>query len=145
MTLGTVFMSQSCTDYLIKDENVNTSLSYQQIFSDVHYAPGFLNNIYNTIPDGYSRFGGALLAAGSDEAVCSDIGSSIQLFNNNAINSTTNPDDQWSNMYRGIRKCNIFLKELSPGGIISQTNSIPVKETVNNVDVNTRNYYKGQA
>ena len=145
MTLGTVLMTQSCSDYLSKDTNVNTSLSYQQIFSDVHYAPGFLNNIYNSIPDGYSRFGGAMLAAGCDEAVCSDIGSAIQLFNNNAITSTINPDDQWSNMYRGIRKCNIFLKELSPGGIISQTNSIPVKETVNNVDVNTRNYYKGQA
>ena len=145
MTIGTVFMTQSCSDYLTKDSTVNTSLSYQQIFSDVHYAPGFLNNIYNNIPDGFSRFGGAMLAAGSDEAVCSDPGSPIQLFNNNAINSSTNPDDQWINMYRGIRKCNIFLKEISSEGIITQSNSIPLVETVGAKVVNTRNYYKGQA
>ena len=145
MTVGTVFITQSCSDYLSKDANVNTTLSYQQIFSDVHLAPGFLDNIYTNIPDGFSRFNGAMLAAACDEAVCSDAGSAIQLFNNNAINSSTNPDDQWSNMYRGIRKCNIFLKELESDGIITKTNSIPVVETVGKNTVNTRNYYKGQA
>ena len=145
VTVGTAFMSQSCSDYLTKDANVDTTLSYQQIFSDVHYAPGFLDNIYNNIPDGYSRFGGAMLAAACDEAVCSDAGSPIQLFNTNAINSTTNPDDQWGNMYRGIRKCNMFLKELGPDGIITKTNSIPVIENIGPTTVNTRNYYKGQA
>lgn len=145
MTVGTVFITQSCSDYLSKDANVNTTLSYQQVFSDVHLAPGFLDNIYNNIPDGFSRFNGAMLAAACDEAVCSDAGSPIQLFNNNAINSSTNPDDQWSNMYRGIRKCNMFLKELESDGIITKTNSIPVVETVGTKTVNTRNYYKGQA
>ena len=48
VTVGTAFMSQSCSDYLTKDANVDTTLSYQQIFSDVHYAPGFLDNIYKT-------------------------------------------------------------------------------------------------
>ena len=118
LILGFVFTTQSCVDYLDKDPNVDTKLSYEQIFSDVHYAPGFLNNIYNELPDGYSRFGGAMLAAGSDEAVCSNTGSAINLFNKNAINATTNPDDVWDAMYRGIRKCNIFLKELQPDGII---------------------------
>jgi hypothetical protein len=145
MILGTVFMTQSCSDYLNKDADVNTTLSYQQVFSDVHLAPGFLDNIYTNMPDGFSRFNGAMLAAACDEAVCSDAGSPIQLFNKNAINSTTNPDDQWSNMYRGIRKCNMFLKEVAPDGIITKTNSIPVVETVGTQVVNTRNYYKGQA
>ncbi|MDP4237869.1 MAG: RagB/SusD family nutrient uptake outer membrane protein [Bacteroidota bacterium] len=149
MTIGAAFMTQSCSDYLTKDANVDTTLNYQEIFSDVHYAPGFLNNIYNNIPDGYTRFNGAMLAAACDEAVCSNAGSSIQLFNNNAINSSTNPDDQWGNMYRGIRKCNIFLKELASDGIITKTNSIPVVESISTPtgpkSVNTRNYYKGQA
>ena len=136
-----LFFTPSCTDYLEKDMEVDTKLSYQQIFSDVHYAPGFLNNIYNELPDGYSRFGGAMLAAASDEGVCSNSGSPINLFNKNAINATTNPDDVWDPMYRGIRKCNIFLKELESDGIITQTNSIP--ETKEGVAV--RDYYKGQA
>ena len=135
------FLTQSCEDYLEKDVTVDTKLTYEQIFSDVHYAPGFLNNIYNQLPDGYSRFGGALLAAASDEGVCSNVGSPINLFNKNAINATTNPDDVWEAMYRGIRKCNIFLKELEPDGIITQSNSIPE----NKEGVAVRNYYKGQA
>lgn len=136
-----LFLTQSCTDYLEKDAEVDTKLSYEQLFADVHYAPGFLNNIYNELPDGYSRFGGAMLAAACDEAVCSNVGSPINLFNKNAINATTNPDDVWDAMYRGIRKCNIFLKELEPDGIITLSNSIP--ETKDGVEV--RNYYKGQA
>ncbi|HEY3370071.1 MAG TPA: RagB/SusD family nutrient uptake outer membrane protein [Prolixibacteraceae bacterium] len=136
-----LFFMQSCKDYLEKDMAVDTKLSYEQLFADVHYAPGFLNNIYNQLPDGYSRFGGALLAAACDEGVCSNVGSPINLFNKNAINATTNPDDVWDTMYRGIRKCNIFLKELGPDGIITRTNSIP--ETKDGVAV--RNYYKGQA
>lgn len=137
-----VLFSTSCSEYLDKDIDVDTSLDYAEIFSDVHYSTGFLNNIYNEIPDGYSRFGGAMLAAACDEAVCSNPGSGIQLFNKNAINSTTNPDDVWDSMYRGIRKCNLFLKELNPdSGIIVKSNSIPeLKE-----GVRLRDYYKGQA
>ena len=78
MILGTVFITQSCSDYLSKDADVNTTLSYQQVFSDVHLAPGFLDNIYTNMPDGFSRFNGAMLAAACDEAVCSDAGSPIQ-------------------------------------------------------------------
>lgn len=137
-----VLIFASCSDYLDKDPSTDTTLGYDEIFSNVHYAPGFLNNAYNQIPDGFSRFGGAMLAAACDEAVCSDAGSTIQLLNKNAINSTTNPDDVWADMYRGIRKCNIFLKELDPKtGIIVNTNSIPDLEN----GVKLRDYYKGQA
>lgn len=138
---GLALTVQSCSDFLDKDPNVDTKLSYEQIFSDVHYAPGFLNNIYNELPDGFSRFGGAMLAAASDEAVCSNTGAPINLFNKNAINATTNPDDVWDEMYRGIRKCNIFLKEMQPDGIITKSNSIPVTKE----GVAVRKYYKGQA
>jgi len=136
-----LLITQSCADFLDKDAEVDTKLTYEQIFSDVHYAPGFLNNIYNNLPDGYTRFGGAMLAAACDEAVCSDAGATINLFNKNAINATNNPDDVWESMYYGIRKCNIFLNELEPDGIITTTNSIPVDDD----GVKVRDYYKGQA
>lgn len=141
-----LLLSTSCSDYLDKDANVNTTLGYKAIFSDVHYAPGFLNNIYNDIPDGYSRFGGAMLAAACDEAVCSNPGATSQLFNKSAINATTNPDDVWDQMYRGIRKCNIFLKELKPdSGLIATSNSIPVLVMIGSTNLKVRDYYKGQA
>jgi hypothetical protein len=136
-----LIFAQSCSDYLDKDPTVDTKLTYEQLFADVHDAPGFLNNAYNEIPDGYSRFGGAMLAAACDEGVCSNSGSPINLFNKNAINATTNPDDVWDTMYRGIRKCNIFLKECGPDGIITRTNSIPESKE----GVAVRDYYKGQA
>jgi len=141
MVLGVTILSQSCSDFLDKDINTDTNLTQNEIFSDERYAPGFLNNIYNNLPDGYSRFNGAMLAAATDEAVCSYSGATVQLFNKNAINATTNPDDAWDTMYRGIRACNVFLKELEPEGIITKSNSIPVLKE----GVKVRDYYKGQA
>lgn len=139
MTLAVIH--QSCSDFLDKDPLTDTNLTREEIFSDERLAPGFLNSVYNYLPDGYSRFNGAMLAAASDEAVCSNSGSPIHLFNKNAINATTNPDDVWDDMYRGIRACNMFLQELGPDGIITQTNSIPdLKE-----GVKVRDYFKGQA
>lgn len=141
MVLGVTILSQSCSDFLDKDINTDTNLTENEIFSDERYAPGFLNNIYNNLPDGYSRFNGAMLAAATDEAVCSYSGATVQLFNKNAINATTNPDDAWDTMYRGIRACNVFLNELEPEGIITKSNSIPVLKE----GVKVRDYYKGQA
>jgi hypothetical protein len=119
---------------LDKDSTVDTNLDYEQVFKDPHLAPGFLNNAYNQLPDGFSRLNGALLASACDEAKHSDAGADIQLFNNNAVSPSYNPDDVWSEMYAGIRKCNLFLKELD--GLIAEYNSIPEKD---------RPYYRGQA
>jgi starch-binding outer membrane protein, SusD/RagB family len=141
LAVAVLILAQSCADFLDKDPLVNTQLTHEEIFSDTRFAPGFLNNIYNNLPDGYSRFGGAMLAAASDEAMCSDAGAAINLLNKNAINSTNNPDDVWANMYAGIRKCNIFLYEIEDDGIIAQTNSIPVEKD----GLKVRDFYKGQA
>ena len=101
----------SCKDYL--DKEVDTNLTEDKIFSDVHYAPGFLFNIYNDLLTGYNRYDGAMLACGCDEAKNSYSGSLVQTFNNGAINSSLNPDDIWNQMYSGIRKTNIFLEKLN--------------------------------
>lgn len=124
----------SCTDYLDKDLRTDTNLTYEQIFQDPHLAPGFLNNAYTLLPDGFNRVGSAMMASACDEAEHSDAGSPIHLFNSNSISASYNPDDVWNNMYEGIRKCNIFLKELD--GLIEEYNSIPEAERPN---------YRGQA
>jgi starch-binding outer membrane protein, SusD/RagB family len=111
----------SCKDFL--DKEVDTNLTEDKIFSDVHYAPGFLYNIYNDLLTGYNRYDGAMLACGCDEAKNSYSGSLVQTFNNGAINSSLNPDDIWNQMYNGIRKTNIFLDKLNT--TIKETNSIP--------------------
>jgi hypothetical protein len=129
-----ITVQMSCSDYLDKDSKVDTNLSYEQVFKDPHLAAGFLNNAYNQLPDGFSRLNGALLASAGDEAKHSGAGADIQLFNNNAVSPSYNPDDVWGDMYAGIRKCNLFLKELD--GLIAESNSIPEKD---------RPGYRGQA
>jgi hypothetical protein len=119
---------------LDKDSRTDVNLSYEQVFKDPHLAPGFLNNAYTNLPDGFNRVGAALLASACDEAEHSDAGSGIRLFNNNSISASYNPDDVWNDMYAGIRKCNIFLKELD--GLIAESNSIPEADRPN---------YRGQA
>lgn len=127
----------SCSDYLDRDKLTDTTLSYEEIFKNPHGAAGFLNNAYNTLPDGFNQVGNALFACASDEAVQSESSSLIHLFNSNSISVSRNPDDVWSEMYAGIRKCNIFLKELDPEtGLIVKYNSIAVED---------RNNYRGQA
>ena len=133
-TLTCLLIYSSCSDFLDKDNQIDTNLNYEQVFKDPHLASGFLNNAYNQLPDGFSRLNGALLASACDEAKHSNAGADIQLFNTNAISSSYNPDDVWGEMYAGIRKCNVFLKELD--GLIAEYNSIPEKD---------RPYYRGQA
>jgi hypothetical protein len=128
---------QNCSDLLDRDPETNTTLEYEGIFKNTHSAPGFLNRAYNYLPSGFSFMGDAMLASACDEAKHSDAGSLIHLLNNNAISPTYNPDNVWDNMYRGIRICNIFLKELDPNrGLIGKYNSIPQAD---------RDNYKGQA
>ncbi len=111
----------ACEDFL--DKEVDTNLTEDKIFADKHYAPGFLNNIYNDLLAGYNRYDGAMLACGCDEAENSYSGSLVQMFNNGAVNSSLNPDEIWDQMYSGIRKTNIFLEKLNT--TIEETNSIP--------------------
>ncbi|GBU06804.1 hypothetical protein AwDysgo_01350 [Bacteroidales bacterium] len=133
--MGLLILTGACSDYLDKDPKTDTSLNYEQIFKDPHLAPGFLNNAYNQLPDGFLRFNeNALLAGACDEAKHSLAGSRVQLFNSNAISPSDNPDNAWQSMYTGIRKCNIFLKELD--GLIAKYNSIPEA---------SRSNFRGQA
>jgi len=125
MALGlSVFFLPSCEDFL--DKEVDTNLTEDIIFADKHYAPGYLNNIYNDLLPGYNRYDGAMLASGCDEAENSYSGSLVQMFNNGAVNSSLNPDEIWDQMYSGIRKTNIFLEKLNT--TIAETNSIAEKE-----------------
>lgn len=117
----------SCSDYLDKDPMTDTSIYYEEVFSDPKLARGFLNNIYNSLQEGFDPFGdGSMLDAATDDAVCSNASAQVHLFNSGGISPSYNPDDVWEHYYTAIRKCNIFLKELD--GIIAETNSIPASE-----------------
>ena len=88
--LTSVALGVSCTDFLDKDLRTDTNLTYEQIFQDPHLAPGFLNNAYTLLPDGFNRLGSAMMASACDEAEHSDPFTHPS-FNSNSI-SAYNPD-----------------------------------------------------
>ena len=58
----------SCSDYLDKDPRTDTSIYYEDVFSDPKLARGFLNNIYNSLQEGFDPFGdGSMLDAATDD------------------------------------------------------------------------------
>lgn len=76
------------------------------------YAEQFLNNIYSILPNGYNRVGGDLLDAATDDAIPSRDGVDIERFTTSSLSALSNPDNQWSKYYEGIRKVNIFLANI---------------------------------
>ncbi len=58
-----------------------------------------------------------MLSQGSDEAVNSNLNSSINIFNNNTWGSLRTIDDQYSNMYNFLRRVNIFLDKAIGSGV----------------------------
>lgn len=73
-------------------------------------ARGQINRAYTFLPVGYTKFEGALLASGSDEAVNSDLNSPINIFNNGTWGPLRTLDDAYKQNYEGIRQVNVFLE-----------------------------------
>lgn len=84
-------------------------------------ARGQLNLGYTFLQDGYNRYNGAMLAAGSDEAVNSNLNSSINIFNNGTWSSLRTLDDNYVINYNGIRQVNVFLANSQRANIVPVT------------------------
>lgn len=107
--LLTLFLS-SCN---ILDKDIDTNLDKDDIFTDQRFAQGFLNSTYRELMNGFNRLDNAMFACASDEAICSYSGSAVHGYNNGAITPFYNPEEEvWKTMYAGIRKANVFLREL---------------------------------
>lgn len=122
MILGMVGVS-SCD---LLDKDIDTNLDKDTVFSDERFAAGFLNSSYRELINGFNRLDGAMFACASDEAICSYSGSAVHAYNNGAITPFYNPESEiWNSMYSGIRKCNVFLRELDStikdAGLIDKT------------------------
>ncbi|MFT3823249.1 MAG: RagB/SusD family nutrient uptake outer membrane protein [Chitinophagaceae bacterium] len=87
------------------------------------YASQFLMNVYSYLPNSFAGVSSnALLDAGTDDAVYRYPGSTIEIFVNGAWTSWNMPDNVWSKYYTGIRRANIFLKNI--GGVPLKTASL---------------------
>lgn len=94
-------------------------LTDEQEWGNPDFARNFLNNVYSTLQMRYNLDGdGAMLAAASDEAVNSNLNSSVNILNNGTWSPVRTFDDVYANMYTGIRKANIFLQKAPTSAII---------------------------
>lgn len=90
-------------------------LGVEDVVKDSTYVIGFVENMYTSIPNGYSRLGGtSMIASTTDEAV--ECGNNTEA-ENMALGvwaASNTHDDVWSDMYSAIRKTNVFLDEIYP-------------------------------
>lgn len=90
-----------------------------QLWNNDNYARGILNNAYFSVPDEYDLDGnGAMLASGSDEAVNSNLNSSVNILNNGTWSPVRAFNDVYSDMYTGLRKVNLFLANVEHANIV---------------------------
>lgn len=111
------FLEFPFTDGNIRDE--------AEIWGSDRNARGFISNVYFGIFNRYNLDGnGSMFSQASDEAVNSNLSSSINIFNNDTWGSLRTNDDQYANMYDYLRRANLFL-EKSPGSAITPATDIP--------------------
>ena len=106
--LLTFFMG-SC-NYL--DYSEVSYLHEENVFADWNRTQNFLADIYSRLPLGFNPIGGAMNESATDDAEFVLDYSSVQKFNDGSWSSILNLDDQWGNMYAGIRAVNVFLSEI---------------------------------
>ncbi len=102
----------NCTTLDFEEFDERDALDEKLVFTGPSSRRNFLYNIYGSLPrmDNYLDRG-AMLACAADDAEFVNDFSTIQRFNTANITQFFNPDDQWKNMYTGIRKCNTFLEK----------------------------------
>ena len=100
----------ACVDEFL-DRRMDTNYTKDQVFSTYTTIRNFGIGIYSHLPNGFDRFDGGTLSAASDEAVHSGAIGTVQKLSSGNWGAFSNPDDQWNNLYSGIRKANLFLQE----------------------------------
>ena len=116
-----------------------------QLWANPDYARNFLNNVYSVLTDRYNLTDGAILASGSDEAVNSNLNSTINTYNNGTWSPVRTFDDVYSDMYVGIRKANMFLEKVDGSAIIPIDELLPANVPANQTYEAQVARLKGQA
>jgi len=144
--LSVVFLGLgfSACDYLdnpVRNETIseeNIWVQKDRIKGVAMVAYSMLNrDMYNPI-DG----GGAMMSQACDEAVNSNINSSVQYFTNGVWSPTRTMDDVYTNMYIGIRYCNYVFENLDKGNaFILPINATYIKADSTIIRYKAENYF----
>ncbi len=95
-----------CSEYL--DPSLDGSLTEEQVFTNDAYFNGVLNTVYGSIPTEFDY----MLDCATDNAVTNDYSSNYFKMGTGALRPNMNPEGNWENAYRQIRRINIFLSKM---------------------------------
>ncbi|MCW0484253.1 RagB/SusD family nutrient uptake outer membrane protein [Gaoshiqia sediminis] len=99
-------MGFGCSEYL--DPSLDGSLTEEQVFGNDAYFNGVLNTVYGSLPDVYDY----MLDCATDNAVTNDYSSDFFKMGTGALRPNMNPESNWVNAYRQIRRINQFLDKM---------------------------------
>ncbi len=98
----------SCSDYL--DPWDFSLATEKKAFELTSYLNNMAGSAYSYLPGGFNRIDNSYMTAATDESEEVNDMEKIQLFNNGTWNKYNNPDDIWSNAYKGIRVASNYLQ-----------------------------------
>lgn len=101
-------LTYSCSDYL--DPWDYSLATENKAFELTSYLNSMASSAYNYLPGGFNRIDNSYMTAASDESEEVNDMEKIQYFNNGTWNKYNNPDDIWSNAYKGIRVATDYLQ-----------------------------------
>lgn len=128
------------------DRQLDTNYTEDQVFSSVNNIESFAVGIYAMLPAGFDRFGGGMLSSATDESVHSGLVQDVQRFNNGSWSPFMNPDEQWVNMYSGIRKANLFLERTGDFRHVAfRDTTTQAGKTSYNTDTSNIRFYRAEA
>ena len=111
----------ACKKSFLQDGSLSEGpITPDQTWANDTYARGVLSNAYFTVQDRFDLDGnGAMPASGTDEAVNSNLNSTINIFNNGTWSPVRTVDERYNALYEGLRKVNLFLINAPKSGIVS--------------------------
>ncbi len=98
----------SCNDYL--DPWEYSLATEEKAFELTTYLNSMASTAYSYMPGGFNRIENSYMTAATDESEEVNDMEKIQFFNNGTWNKYNNPDDIWSNSYKGIRVATDYLQ-----------------------------------
>jgi hypothetical protein len=114
-TLGT-----GCKKHLDDGSITEGPITEQQVWANNDYARGVLYSAYTSVPDRYNLDdNGAMQASATDEAVNSNLNSTIYTFTNGTWSAFRTVDDIYNDMYTGLRRANLFLANVDASNVVS--------------------------
>jgi hypothetical protein len=95
------------------EENYTEEYVFDPLDKNGLAAQQALANIYTNMPNGFNRIGGDMLESATDDAIPSRNGTTIQQLITGSISNNNNPEGAWTRNYEGIRKVNLFLRNVN--------------------------------